>query len=253
VPAADGVRRAREAAEKALALDPRLVDAHLAMAWIQGSYDWDWAAAEASILRALELQPGSVECLRQAGGLAATLGRWDDAIDLTTKAIERDPLQPSSYSRLGDAFLAIERDTEAEAAYRKALELDPGGTLRHLSLGEALLLQGKADAALREMEQETDEIYRLFGLPLAYHALGRRDESDAALSTFKRKHAGEMAYQIAEVHAFRGEADLAFEWLERAYAQRDGGVWEIKRDRLMRGLVDDPRYKAFLRKLKLPE
>ena len=62
-----------------------------------------------------------------------------------------------------------------------------------------------------------------------------------------------MAYQIAEVHAFRGESDLAFEWLERAYVQRDPGVSEIKYDRLMHGIVGDPRYKAFLRKLKLPE
>jgi hypothetical protein len=95
--------------------------------------------------------------------------------------------------------------------------------------------------------------WRLVGLPLAFHALGRRGESDAALAALKDKYAGDSAYQIAEVHAFRGEADLAFEWLERAYAQRDSGVTNIKGDRLLRGLVGDPRYKAFLRKLKLPE
>jgi hypothetical protein len=90
-------------------------------------------------------------------------------------------------------------------------------------------------------------------LPLAFHALGRRSESDAALAALKSKYAGEMAYQIAEVHAFRGEADLAFEWLERAYDQRDGGLGDIKGDRLVRGLAGDPRYRALLRKLKLPE
>ena len=84
-------------------------------------------------------------------------------------------------------------------------------------------------------------------MPLAYHALGRRSESDAALAALKSKHAGEMAYQIAEVHAFRGEADPAFEWLERAYDQRDGGLSDIKSDRFLRGLVGDPRYKALLR------
>ena len=90
-------------------------------------------------------------------------------------------------------------------------------------------------------------------MPLAYHALGRHAESDQALATLKSKHAGEIAYQIAEAHAFRGEADLAFEWLERAYAQRDSGVSYIKGDRLLSGLVGDPCYKAFLRKLTLPE
>ena len=120
-------------------------------------------------------------------------------------------------------------------------------------LGLALLLQGKTDDALQEMEQETEENWRLSALPLAFHALGRRSESDAALAALKSKHGGEMAYQIAEVHAFRGEADLAFEWLERAYDQRDGGLTDIKGDRLVRGLAGDPRYKALLRKLKLPE
>jgi TolB-like protein/Tfp pilus assembly protein PilF len=253
VPAADGYQRAREAAEKALALDPQLADAHLAIGSIQRSYDWDWEAADASYRTALDLEPGNAEALRHAGIQAYTLGRWGDAIDLETKAIERDPLRPNSYNNLGLTLLAVNREAEAEAASRKALELDPDGAYRHYGIGRALLLQGKADAALREMQQETDEGWRACGLPLVFHALGRRGESDAALTALKDKYAGDSAYQIAEVHAFRGEADLAFEWLERAYAQRDGGVSEIKGDRLMRGLVGDPRYKAFLKKLKLPE
>ena len=250
VPAADGYRRAREAAEKALALDPQLADAHLAMGWIHISYDWDWAAADASFREALDLEPGNAQALRYASSQALTFGRWNEAIDLANKAIERDPLRPSN---VGLALLAVNRDAEAEAAFRKALELDPDGTFRHRLLGLALLLQGKTNDALQEMEQETEENWRLSSLPLAFHALGRRSESDAALATLKSKHAGEMAYQIAEVHAFRGEADLAFEWLERAYDQRDGGLGDIKGDRLVRGLAGDPRYRALLRKLKLPE
>jgi TolB-like protein/lipoprotein NlpI len=253
VPVADGYRQAREAAEKALALDPQLVDAHLAMGWIHITYDWHWEAADTSYRRALDLEPGNAQALRHAGVQAITLGRWDDAIDLTTRALERDPLRPNSYSNLGLVLLAVERDSEAEAAYRKAMELDPDGASRHYAIGRALLLQGETDAALREMQQETEDIWRLSGLPLVFHALGRRGESDAALATFKSKHAGEMAYQIAEAHAFRGEADLAFEWLERAYSQRDGGVTEVKSSRFLRVLADDSRYKALLRKLKLPE
>jgi hypothetical protein len=108
-------------------------------------------------------------------------------------------------------LLAVNRDTEAEAAYRKALELDPGGGRRHYAIGWALLLQGKTDASLREMRQETEEAWRLSGLPLAFHALGRSGESDAALAALKSKYAGEAAYQTAEIYAYRGEADLAFE------------------------------------------
>ena len=253
VPVADGYRRAREAAEKALALDPQLVDAHLAMGWIHMFYDWDWAAADASFRRALELEPGNARALLLFGHQAMIFGRWDEAMDAMNKAIERDPLVPDSYFTLGLILRAVNRDTEAESAFQKALELDPGGVFRHLAIGRNLLLQDRNEAALREIQQEKDEFWRLSGLPLVYHALGRHSESDAALAAFKSKYAGEMAYQIAEVHAFRGEADLAFEWLDRAYEQRDPGVTEIKCDRLFRTLVDDPRYKAFLKKLKLPE
>jgi TolB-like protein/Tfp pilus assembly protein PilF len=253
VPAANGVRLAREAAEKALTLDPQLVEAHLAMGGIQNGYDWDWAAADASFRKALDLEPGNAQALRYAAVQALTLGRSNEAVDLAKQAIERDPLRPNSYNNLGRSLLAVNRDAEAEAAFRKAMELDPGGAIRHYAIGRALLLQGKTDAALLEMQQEAHDIWRLAGLPLVFHALGRRGESDTALAALKGKHADVAAYQIAEVHAFRGEADLAFEWLERAYAQRDGGVVEIKGDRLMRGLVRDPRYNAFLKKMKLPE
>ena len=253
MPVEDAYGRAREAAEKALALDPQLVDAHLAMGWIHRSYDWDWAAADASFRRALELEPGNAQVLRAFSAQARTFGRWDEAIDATSKAIEHDPLGENNYLSLGDILEAVNRDTEAESAFRKALELQPGGEFRHFSIGRSLLLQDKPDAALRELQQVKDELWRLSALPLAYHALGRHSESDAALAALKSKHGGEMAYQIAEVHAFRGEADLAFEWLERAYAQRDGGLADIKGDRFLRGLAGDPRYKALLRKLKLPE
>jgi len=252
VSSADGYQRARESAEKALALDPQLADAHLAMATVYDAYDWNWVAADASMRRALELEPGSAEALRHASIQAYTLGRGDEAVDLAKKAIARDPLRSNYYNNLGLALLTVNRDSEAEAAIRRALELDPGGAGRHHLLGRTLLLQGKTDAALRETQQEADEGWRLAGLPLVFHALGRRSESDAALSALKGKYAADSAYQIAEAHAFRGEVDLAFEWLERAYDQRDPGVTEIKSDRLMRGLIGDPRYKAFLKKLKLP-
>ena len=112
---------------------------------------------------------------------ALTLGRWSEAIDLANKAIERDPLRPDSYSNLGFALLAVNRDTEAEAAFRKALELDPDGAVRHMFLGRALLLQGKADAALQE-QAETDS-WRLSRR--SHFRARRRDESPAA-ATWQR-------------------------------------------------------------------
>ena len=94
-------------------------------------------------------------------------GRWDEALDATNKSIERDPLGSNGYSNLGSILQALNRDTEADSAFRKALELDPGGAGWHMLIGRSLLLQGKTEAALREMQQETEEIWRLLGLPLA--------------------------------------------------------------------------------------
>jgi hypothetical protein len=90
-------------------------------------------------------------------------------------------------------------------------------------------------------------------LPSVYHALGRKSESDAALRELEHNLADDGAYQIAQAYAYRGDLDKAFEWLERAYKQRDGGLTEIKGDRLIDNIKGDPRYRALLRKLKLPE
>ena len=114
------------------------------------------------------------------------------------------------------------------------------------------LTRSKPEAALQEMEREKEAFWHRYGLALAYHALGRKGEADAALAELLEKDKEDAAFQIAEVYAFRGEADKAFEWLERAYAQRDGGLSEMKGDPLLKSLEGDPRYKAFLEKMRLP-
>jgi len=90
------------------------------------------------------------------------------------------------------------------------------------------------------------------GQAIAYHALDRKADSDAALAGLIAKHSEDSAYQIAEVYAYRGQLDKAFEWLNRAYDQRDPGVPEIKTDPLLENLRHDPRYIAFVKKMGLP-
>ena len=234
VPAADGYRRAREAAEKALALDPQLADAHLAMGWIHQVYDWDWAAADASFRRALDLEPGNAQALRLASIQALTWAAGTKRSTWRTRlssAIRCGRIPTTTSASLCWPSTATQRPKPPFVRPWNSIQAGP----RHYGIGRALLLQGKTDAALQEMQQETEEIWRLSGLPLAFHALGRRSESDAALAALKDKYAEEAAFQIAEVHAFRGEADLAFEWLERAYDQRDGGLADIKGDRFCAG------------------
>jgi len=252
VPAESGNRQALESARRALALDPKLVEAHTAMAYILSGYDWDWAAVSTEVQQALALDPENPDALLAAGGLARTLGRFDEAIRLYQRAIARDPLRGTAHNNLGMTLYYAGRLPDAETALRKLIELSPGLAVVQCHLGKVLLARGEHEAALAAIQKESSEAWRAIGLPLAYHALGRRAESDRALRELTQKFAGEWAFQIAEVHAFRGEIDEAFAWLDRAYAQRDGGLAEIKGDPLLKNLEGDPRFEAFLRRMRLP-
>jgi tetratricopeptide (TPR) repeat protein len=113
-------------------------------------------------------------------------------------------------------------------------------------------MQGRPQDALPKIELVRYDPARAFLYAIAYYALGRQRESDAALSDLIAKYHAGSAYQIAEIYAFRNQSDEAFEWLDRAYAQRDSGLIETKVDPLLKNLHSDSRYAAFLKKLNLP-
>jgi tetratricopeptide (TPR) repeat protein len=124
----------------------------------------------------------------------------------------------------------------------------------HAQLGTALLLQGDAPGALAEIEQETIEVWKMIGLPLVYHALGRKADSDAALAALIAKYEKDGPYNIAYIYAYRGEADKAFEWLDKAVEYGDPGVSDTMTETLFDQIHADPRWLAFLRKIgKAPE
>jgi tetratricopeptide (TPR) repeat protein len=165
--------------------------------------------------------------------------------------VEQDPLSASAYFFFGLTLWTADRPAEAVAALRKALELAPQRAATRAWLSIVLLGQGRGDEALAEALREPEEWGRLFALAIIQHAAGHGAESDEALQQLAEKHANDAAYQVAEVYAVRGAADLAFEWLERAYAQRDAGVAWTRTDPLFRPLHVDPRWNVFLRKIGL--
>jgi serine/threonine-protein kinase len=252
VPVDEGYRKARREVRKALVLDPNLAAAHSLMGWIKRSFDWDWSGANASFRRALELEPGDASIISNAARLAATLGRFNEAIRLNRRSIELDPVRVVLYNNLGlDTWYAGLLD-ESQTAFRKCMELNPQYRDAHNRIGCVYLAKGQPDSALAEMEQETEPFWQMYGLALVYHALGRNKEADDALSKIIEENQNDSAYQIAEIYAYRGETDRAFEWLGRAYQQRDGGLSEMKGDPLLRNIEKDPRYAAFMKKMKLP-
>jgi tetratricopeptide (TPR) repeat protein len=241
------------AATRAVELDPQLADAHQALGWFSMAKNWDWAAADASFKKALALEPRNVRALRSAAALAGTLGRFDEAAALAQRAIEIEPANAGMHYNLALLRRKAGQLDRALVDFRRALELDPRLPQAHFQLGAAHLLKGSVEDAMREFEQERDEVSRTRGLAIGYHSEGRPARSEKHLKQLIAGHRDDSAREIAQVYAWRGEKDRAFEWLDRAFAQRDAGLCELKGDALFRNVQDDPRWKAFLTdRLKLP-
>lgn len=247
------IKEGRQAAQRALALDPNLAAAHVAMGAIKTIYDWDWVGADAYYARALALQPGNAEVVMRAGGLAQRLNRFDEALRLRRRAVELDPLHAVSHFCLAITAWGAGRLDEAEAAAQKGLELDPHFPWLHSVLGRVYLARSRPKEALAEAEREAVPGIRLQSFALAFDALGRKQESDRALAELIATHQGDGAFFIAEVYAFRGDTNSAFAWLERAYQQRSETITEMKGDPLLKNLESDPRHTAFLKKMRLSD
>jgi TolB-like protein/DNA-binding winged helix-turn-helix (wHTH) protein/Tfp pilus assembly protein PilF len=247
----DGARKARSDAERAIALDPDLASAYLALANIQLNSDWNWDAAETSLTKAATLEPGSAEIFRTRSLLSRIMGDLDQSIKFYKEAIALDPLRVNFYPAMAYVLYVAGQYDEAKAELQKALELNPQANYVHFTLAKILLEEDKPQQALTEIEKEPNEWQRLTGEALAYHALRHDKDSDTALNRLIARYNTNGPYQVAQVYAYRGEADKAFEWLERAYRERDSGLLEIKIDPLFKNLHRDPRFTDILKKLHL--
>jgi len=250
-PVVETYERARHSLETAIRLDPNSGAAHAWLGWLHTAYDWDWAAAEAEMKEALRLSPRDAIVLLSAARLSEALGHWDEAVRQLNSAIARDPLNAGLNNILSGVYARAGRLAEAEATERRVLELSPTYSSAPYNLAVILLALGRRDEALKVMQQATH--LRAQGLILVYYALGRKADSDAQLATLTREHAGDDALEIAEAHAYRGEGGDGLRLLDRGYAEKGVGFYLVKGDPLLKNLEPDPRYKAFLRKMKLPE
>ena len=250
---AAGYQRAKDAAAKAVELGPDDPNGYAARGFIRYVISWDWAGAQADFEKAIALDPGDGRFQGRYAMVLMTLGRVPEAIAAAKKGIELDPLKSSPWGNL-TRYLYFTRDfTAAHEAIRRALEISPEDPFELNALSVLQLVEGRAQDALATFRRNGLEIGRLYGIAMAEHTLGDAKASQQALDELTAKYAAEAAYQVAEVYAWRGEKAPAFEWLERSYAQQEGVLTTIKFDPLVDSLRGDPRYKAFLRKMKLPE
>ena len=248
----DLVQETRNAAQRAVTLDSNLAEGHAILARIKLNYDWDWSGADAEIQRALALSPNDATVLRQAGAIASAVGRIDDSVRLYRQAAVVDPLTSAIWHNLSLSEWYAGRYADAERAFRKELELAGARAGTYRGLASIRLSQGRAEDALDALRLEPEPAWQIQGFAMAYFALGRKREADEALADYIKRFQNAAAFQIAEIYGFRGEADRAFEWLDRAYAQRDPGLAELKGDPFLKSVEQDPRYASFLTKLKLP-
>ena len=243
---------ARRDAEKAVAVGPNLAEAHAALGWVRFFSEWKFAEGLAELKRARELAPANPTANDLLARVLIYVNQIAEAEKLAGQAIELDPLAFLARGNLARILLAEGKLEEADAEARKSAELQPAGAGNHRWQVVAAVLRGDGEEALREAQLEPNEGYHRFELALAYYARGDRAAADAALADMVANDRNLLAYQIAEVYAWRGETDKAFEWLQTSYDNHDTGLLSLLIDPLMRGLRSDPRYKIMVEKVGLP-
>ena len=248
-----GYEKARQAAELAIKLDPQASGPHQTLSLVHAQYDWDWSGALRDAEQAIALDPRSAFAHTDKALVLLSLGRLPEAKTQENLAASLDPLNPVVRFNRGWVLLWSGELPEAEESFRLALQISPTYESAHFYLGHVLLQRGDPAGALTQMQQEPDNESRLAGIAAVQFATGHRKESDVALEQLTKLAAGDWASGIALVYAMRNEPDAAFAWLDRAYAQKDEDLYIIKGNPLLGKFTHDPRYAAFLRKMKLPE
>jgi TolB-like protein len=244
--------KARSDAEKAVAIAPELAEAHAALGWVRFLAEWKFAEGFRELKRAKELSPANPTANDLLARVIVYMGRIDEAERQAREAVELDPLSVAAQFNLARVLFYAGKLDEADAAGRKMAELQPSAASNRRWQVFVAVQRHDGQKALREAQLEPDAAFRRFELTLAYDLLGDREAADAALGDVIANSRDRLAYQIAQVYAIRNDADKAFEWLQIAFDNHDGGMLSLAVEPLLRGLRDDPRYKNLVAKVGLP-
>jgi TolB-like protein/Tfp pilus assembly protein PilF len=248
-----GFDEAMSYAEKSLALNPDLADGYAARGFLRSTTRNDWEGSRADFDRALNLNPGGAELHRlHAYTLLSAMGRLPEAIEEARRATEIDPLSAPAWYTLGRMYYWSGQLEAGRTALEKSLQIAPEQIWSGAHLAVIHLLEKRPAKALEVAERSTSEVFKLSRQAAALHDLGRTAEAHRLLGELIARYGHHGAFQIAEAYAWCGQPDKAFEWLDRAYVQRDGGLTTLKLAPMLRGLRSDPRYAALLAKMKLP-
>jgi TolB-like protein/Flp pilus assembly protein TadD len=246
------IAKARAAADTALKLAPDSSLAHQARSNLLESADMDWSGAEAEAQRALQLAPNDANAKFFLGSILGSLGQVQRAVDLTRQALQADPRNASWYQWLSVYLRALGRLDDAARAANTGIALQPRAAAYHEQLAVIEILRGDGRAAMAAAQKETDPGWRRVALALATQIGPDAKAADGALRTLITQDTREAPYQIAEVYALRRDPGAVFQWLDRAWKERDPGVAYLLFDPLILRYRDDPRFAAFCHKVGLP-
>ena len=255
VPPREAYPQAKAAAGKALELNPRLAEAHIALAYAIHLYDWNPSAAEAEFRKGLALNPNYAPGHQWYAVFLASEGRFEEAVAQITRARELDPLSLIIGDVVGWIYSLARRNDDAIQEFRKAIELDPRFYPTHYDLGLTYVEMGRYDDAIAELEQARslagDTPRTLSGLAYACamaHQRGRARDFLARLQELSTRRYV-PPFDVAVVHAALGERDLAFNWLDKAYEDRHPWLVMLKVTPKVDSLRSDPRFAALLARI----
>jgi TolB-like protein/Tfp pilus assembly protein PilF len=249
--------KARAAAERSVALDDALPEAHASLAYIRAYYEWDWAAANREFQKALSLRPSFADAHFSYSRFLAASGRMPEAVAELAKAAELDPREPSL--KANSALLSYFRGHNDEAL-RELLEIgrtDPSLSTARWGIGLAYEQKGMGPEALASLEQATQLTKSLNVLASLAHAeavFGQAASARKILAQLEEtsRKSYVPSYYFALIYSGLGEKDRAFEWLERAYQERSTVLAYLRLDPRLEPLRSDPRYADLVRRLGFP-
>jgi TolB-like protein len=247
-----GFKRALDAADKAIAIAPDAADGYAVRGYIRNEYVFDFVGADQDLAHAVALNPGDAFVHHLYASMLWTTGRTAQAEREFRRAIALDPLSGESWRALGMLMAFVQRLPEAREAIAHSLDTNPDSSFSYTVLADIELMDGRPQKALELAAKVQIDGLRLCLVAMANHSLGRAKESEAARRELEDKHAADAAYQVAEVYAWRGEKTKALAWLERAYAQHDGGLEAVLWDPDLANVRQEPEFRALLHKMKLP-
>jgi serine/threonine-protein kinase len=252
--------KAREFALKALELDETLGEAHEQLAWANLVYEWDWNGAEREFKRAVELNPGFANTRHTYATFLSWLGRFDEALQESTIALDSDPLSPEAHVDHARVLLNCRRYEQALEHLQKAIEMFPDRPFLHYFMGEAYREQPAYEKALEEFEKEKKisgewNVLPDFAIGITYSLMSEEEKARHVLMNLLElsKERYVPPSLIGYSYLCLGEKDKAFEWVEKAYQEHDMFLCFMKIDTLAEkfGWSADPRHIEMLKKIGL--